>query len=114
MLYRQKMIIDAYKDSHDNDDNREICPVQRESGFTNKILISQGVASSIDALSVGFAFSGMTFLQVANASVSIAIVTFIMGFCFAKVLIFIGDKINAKAELIGGVALIASGIKMLL
>ena len=108
------MIIDAYKDSHDNDDDREVCPVQRESGFTNKTSISQGVATSTDALSVGFAFNGMTFLQVANASVIIAIVTFIMGFCFAKVGIFIGDIINAKAELIGGVALIALGIKMLL
>ena len=106
-----KMIMDAYKDI---DGEKERCPKLREGSFTNKILISQAVATSIDALSIGFAFSGMTTLQVVNASAIIALVTFIMCFSFVKIGFFLGDKINAKAEIIGGIVLIVLGIKMLL
>ncbi len=81
--------------------------------FTNQLLFAQGVATSIDALSVGFAFSGMDVVQVINASALIAVVTFIMCFAFVKVGVCIGDKLNTKAELVGGIVLVSLGIKML-
>lgn len=106
-----KMIWDAYKDSYEE---HEVCPSLRESNITNRILMLQGVATSIDALSVGFAFSGMLFIEVINASMMIAMVTFIMCFSFVKVGIFIGDKINTKAEFVGGSVLILLGFKLLI
>lgn len=106
-----KMIFESYKESHEE---HEVCPSERESNLTNKLIFSQGIATSIDALSVGFAFSGMNTLSVLNASLIIAVVTFIMCFIFIKVGVCIGDRINAKAELIGGMVLILLGINMLI
>ena len=106
-----KMIIDAYKDRKKKG---EVCLEKQENVFTNKILILQGIATSIDALSVGFAFKGMNITQVINASIIIAGITFIMCFTFVQIGSYIGDKLNSKVELIGGVVLIALGIKMLI
>ncbi len=106
-----KMVIESYKESHIK---REVCPIKREGALTNKVILSQAIATSIDALSVGFAFSGMSTYEVIIASLIIAVVTFLMCFSFVKIGIFVGDKINAKAELIGGGVLILLGINMLI
>lgn len=82
-------------------------------GFTNKLLLSQGIATSIDALSVGFAFTGMMFMQVLDAALIIAVITFIMCLSCVKVGILIGDRLNDKAELIGGIVLMLLGVRML-
>ena len=106
-----KMIMESYRDSRKV---HEVYKEQRENTFTNKILFSQGIATSIDALSVGFAFHAMTMMQVVNASIIIATVTFVMCFIFAKIGGYIGNKINSKAELLGGSVLILLGVKMLI
>ncbi len=105
-----KMLLEVY-----NESKEKVCPDKqdKQNVFTTKLLITQGIATSIDALSVGFAFSGMTFADVINASLLIAVVTFAMCFVFVNIGIYIGDKVNAKAELIGGIVLIGLGIKML-
>ncbi len=102
-----KMIVDGLRDSKQDDDEDEQSTACK---FTNKILITQGVATSIDALSVGFAFTGMTWSQVLSASLIIALVTFIMCLVFVKIGTYIGNKINAKAELLGGAVLVFLGI----
>lgn len=75
-------------------------------------LIVQGVATSIDALSVGFTISDYVFLSALLAAAIIAAVTFVI--CFAG--IFIGKKagthLAGKAGILGGVILVIIGIEI--
>ncbi len=75
-------------------------------------LLLQGIATSIDALSVGFTISDFDFRFAFSESVIIGIVTFLI--CHAG--IFLGKKaavrFAAKAPIIGGLILIAIGIEI--
>ena len=78
------------------------------------ILLLQGLATSIDALSVGFAIDNYSYLEALISCVIIGIVTFII--CFIGVYIGkkIGDKLNDKANILGGIILIIIGIVILI
>lgn len=82
------------------------------SSFSFKILIIQTVATSIDALSVGFTISNYSFLKAFTASLIIAVVTFVI--CLFG--IGLGKKIGAKfssfATILGGIILIFVGIEI--
>ena len=75
-------------------------------------LLGQGVATSIDALSVGFTISEYRFAQALAESAIIGAVTFAI--CMAG--LYLGKRIGArlagKASLVGGLILIAIGIKI--
>ena len=75
-------------------------------------LIIQGIATSIDALSVGFTIADYKLLSAIMASLIIAIVTF--GICMIGLLIGkkIGTKLNNKAAILGGIILIGIGIEI--
>lgn len=77
-------------------------------------VIIQGIATSIDALSVGFTISGYNLIMALVNALIIAVVTFII--CFAG--IFIGKKFgnhfSNKASVFGGVILIIIGIEIFL
>ena len=77
-------------------------------------LIVQGIATSIDALSVGFTIANMKFYEALVCCFIIAIITFII--CFVGVYIGkkFGNKFNDKAELIGGIILIIIGLEIFL
>ena len=77
-------------------------------------LLVQGVATSIDALSVGLQIVDYTAPEALLSASIIAVVTF--GLCFAGVLIGrkFGTKLAEKATILGGVILIAIGIKIFL
>ena len=77
-----------------------------------KALLIQGVATSIDALSVGFTISGHNFIQALIACLLIGIVTFFI--CFAGILIgkTAGTKLAGKAGILGGGILILIGIEI--
>lgn len=72
----------------------------------------QGVATSIDALSVGFAIAEYTPALAVIESVIIGIVTF--GICLAGVRLGgkIGTKLSGKAPILGGIILIGIGIEI--
>ena len=76
-------------------------------------LIIQGIATSIDALSVGFTIADYKLLSAIMTSLIIAIVTF--GICMIGLLIGkkIGTKLNNKAAILGGIILIGIGIEIL-
>ena len=105
-----KMISEVCKKSNTED---SITLKKEENIFTNKLLYTQGIATSIDALSVGFAFSELAIMHAIGLSTIIAIITFIMCFIFGYIGVYIGNKINTKIELIGGIILILIGINML-
>ena len=75
-------------------------------------LMLQGVATSIDALSVGFTMTELSWIQALAESALIGAVTFCI--CTAGILIGrkAGTKLSGKASILGGLVLIAIGIKM--
>ena len=77
-------------------------------------LLLQGLATSIDALSVGFTTAEMTFFPAAVQALVIGAVTFAV--CFAGVRLGrrFGTRLAGKAAVLGGVILIAIGIEIFL
>ena len=75
-------------------------------------LFIQGIATSIDALSVGFAIAEYTAVLAIVESVIIGVVTF--GICMAGVRLGgkIGTKLSGKAPILGGIILILIGIEI--
>ena len=75
-------------------------------------LFVQGVATSIDALSVGFTIAEYGWLMALAAALIIAVVTFAI--CIAGLLIGkrFGTKLSNKAQVLGGVILILIGIEI--
>ena len=76
-------------------------------------LILQGVATSIDALSVGFTIAELSAARAVSASLIIGAVTFAI--CMAGLVLGrkIGTKIGGKASILGGIILIAIGLEIL-
>ena len=81
--------------------------------FGVKTMLTMAVATSIDALAVGISFA---FLQVdiVPAVSFIGAVTFILSAVGVKIGNVFGAKYKSKAELVGGIILVAMGVKILL
>lgn len=77
-------------------------------------LILQAVATSIDALSVGFKIAHYSFSEALVSALVIALVTFVI--CFFGVIIGkkTGTLLSGKANILGGVILIIIGVQMLI
>ena len=100
-----KMIIETMRKKTDNDSEK--------MGFLSfGTLLIQGIATSIDALSVGFTTAEYSVLLALISSFIIAIVTFIL--CIAGIVI--GKKATShfsnKAGLLGGVLLLLIGLEI--
>ena len=77
-----------------------------------KVLLMQGIATSIDALSTGFTIAEYKFALANAASLIIAAVTFticIIGLAIGRK---VGSCLSKKASLFGGILLIAIGIEI--
>lgn len=85
---------------------------EEAAGVGLRALLIQGVATSIDALSVGFTIADYDFFTALLASVLIAVVTFLI--CLAGLAIGkkAGTKFSGKANILGGVILILIGIEI--
>ena len=102
-----KMILEAFPKAGEEEksDSKQI---------TIGVLLLQGVAISIDVLSVGFTIPEYSFFDAIVTSGIIGVVTFIVsvvGMAFGKI---IGSKFLNKASIIGGCVLIAIGLKSLI
>ena len=80
--------------------------------LTMGLLLMQGVATSIDALSVGFTISAYVFMDALLACIVIAVVTFVI--CMIGLLAGrkIGLKLAGRATILGGIILIGIGIEI--
>lgn len=98
-----KMLVEGIK----NKDGEE-----EKVGVGLGALLIQGVATSIDALSVGFTISDYGFVMALVCSLLIAIVTFII--CMAGLFIGrkFGTKLANKATILGGAILVFIGIEI--
>lgn len=76
------------------------------------VLIMQSVATSIDALSVGFTIADYDFLSALLSSLIIALVTFVI--CMGGILIGkkMGTVLSGKANIFGGLILIFIGLEI--
>ena len=80
--------------------------------LTFGLLIVQGIATSVDALSVGFAIAGYKVTTALAACAIFGIETFIICVCGIVIGKKVGTKFVGKALLLGGIILIAIGIEI--
>lgn len=80
-----------------------------------KVMLLMAIATSIDALAVGVAFSfKLSFKRMLFAVLVIGGTTFILSALGVKIGNIFGAKYKSKAELAGGIILVALGMKILL
>ncbi len=98
-----KMIVDAVHEDSEG---------ENKSKLTFSALLMQGVATSIDALSVGLTTADYNFISALISALIIALVTFVI--CFAGLAIGkkFGTKLAGKASILGGVILILIGAEI--
>ena len=99
-----KMLLDGIRGGADDEEG------SGELGV--KLLIVQGIATSIDALSTGFTTSAYSVFQAFISSLIIAIVTFVICIAGVKIGKKFGVKLAGKAQILGGVILILIGLKI--
>lgn len=97
-----KMLIDGVKGKEEG----------KNTGVGFGALMIQGVATSIDALSVGFTIADYKFAAAFTEAVIIAAVTFII--CIIGLILGkkFGTRFSGKAEIFGGLILIAIGLEI--
>lgn len=104
-----KMIVETLKENSEGLKTNNEAVVKISIG----LLIVQGIATSIDALSVGIAIADYSFFQAVICSLIICIETFFI--CLSG--LFIGKKISGllcrKAGILGGLILCGIGIEVL-
>ena len=100
-----KMIYEGVKKKEE----KEECPIKP---LTFALILVQGVATSIDALSVGFTIAHYMIWEALLSAGIIAVLTF--SICLAGVYIgkAIGTKFQNKASIFGGVILIVIGLEI--
>lgn len=98
-----KMLYDAL--------SKKQATINKIKRLTLGVLLIQGIATSIDALAVGVSFSAFQVNIVMSAGI-IAITTFICSFAGVIIGKKFGSILNKKAEIAGGIILIAIGIKI--
>lgn len=105
-----KMLYEGIKNKGDNDINGEEATAVTK--LTLLRLLVQGIATSIDALSVGFTIAEYKVTEALVCSAIVAAVTF--GICVAGTYIGkkFGTKLAGKATILGGVILIIIGLEI--
>ena len=79
-------------------------------GFVSLIL--QGIATSIDALSVGFTIAEYGFPMAFISSLIIGVVTFFISIGGVEIGKAFGTKLSTRAQILGGSILIFIGLKI--
>lgn len=104
LLIGGKMLLDGIRGGEEDGEN--------SSELGVKLLILQGIATSIDALSTGFTTSAYSVFQAFISSLIIAVVTFVICIAGVKIGRKFGVKLAGKAQILGGVILILIGLKI--
>lgn len=98
-----KMIFESFRHSDDGTSCAEL---------TLSVLLMQGIATSIDALSVGFTIAVLPLCAAVVCVLIVAAVTFAISFFGLLIGRKAGTKISSHAGLIGGLILVAIGIEI--
>lgn len=112
-----KMLKDGLKEIRDNkdgisDDMTRMTCTGNVCRISMGTLLLQGIATSIDAMSVGFSIAEYAFFMAVISALIIAFIT--LGVCFIGIAIGkkFGTRLAGKASILGGVILIAIGIEI--
>ena len=105
-----KMLLEGIAECRCLESGGESCPVPKKIGLIG--LLIQGVATSIDALSVGFTISEYGFFMALICVVIIALVTFIICMIGIRIGKCCGTRLAGKATIFGGIILILIGIEI--
>ena len=98
-----KMLIEGIRNNDTDDEETKVDLVA---------LLIQGVATSIDALSVGFTIAGYGLLMALVCALIIAVVTFVISMAGLIIGKKFGTKFANRATIFGGVILILIGIEI--
>ncbi|MBQ9408645.1 MAG: manganese efflux pump [Clostridia bacterium] len=101
-----KMVLESLKERKHPEETAE------RRALTFGVLLLQGVATSIDALSVGFTIAEYGFARANVASLIIALMTFVLCFIALTVGKKVGTRLSWRAGMLGGLILIAIGIEI--
>ena len=99
-----RMILDAVREAK-----------QKETEYyelTTKMLILQGIATSIDALAVGVSFAALANINIYCAVSEIAVITCLLSLTGVRFGRKFGAKLGSRALLTGGIILVCLGIKI--
>lgn len=102
-----KMLLEARKEEKEEEEER----TEKDEPSSNIIML--GIATSIDALAIGFTFSLTPHFHIYEAIAIIGVVTFAisaMGVYFGH---RFGQMLGSKAEYFGGIILVGMGVKAL-
>ncbi len=83
-----------------------------ESSLTGAVLIMQAVATSIDALSVGFTIANYGWAKALGCGLIIAAVTLLICAFGIRIGRRIGTALNSRATMLGGIILIIIGLEI--
>lgn len=120
MIIGGKMLFDGIKHNRaalkeNENDNQTMTDGITIKPLTIAALLAQAVATSIDALSTGFTLNNIAGNKWWQALVAVGIIG-IVTFAISLAGVFIGkkfgDKLGSKAEIVGGVILIAIGLEI--
>lgn len=105
-----KMLFEGIKENRCKEVDGELVCECKSIGLWS--LLVQGVATSIDALSVGFTISDYELSEALICALLIALVTFVI--CYAGVLLGkrFGTALAGKSEILGGAILIFIGVEI--
>lgn len=106
VLIGGKTLIEGLRERKEGEDN-----TGRQTLSGAELLI-QGIATSIDALSVGFTIERYGFVMANAAALIIGAVTFILCICALKIGKSAGTRLSWKASVLGGCILIAIGVEI--
>ena len=96
------MLLEGIKGGDEEEDHR----------VGKRALLMQGIATSIDALSVGFTIADYGFVMALVCSTIIAVVTFFICIGGLEIGKTVGTKLSNKAAILGGCILIFIGIEI--
>ena len=115
-----KMLWDVYKESHSPQENTtaEDAAVSEDAAVYQPVPLGEltllAVATSIDALAVGVAFAVLPGVHIFSAAAFIGCTTFVLSFIGIVLGYKTGKLLEDKAQILGGLILIAIGVKILL
>ena len=104
-----KMIVEAL-----GGEEEEECCCCPDNAFRTSTMLTMAIATSIDALAVGVTFALLPDVNIAFAVSSIGVITFLFSMVGVKIGSIFGAKYRFVAELVGGIALVGMGIKILI
>lgn len=103
-----KMLYEGIKSNKETNESEE--GTVKTLGFS--ALMLQGIATSIDALSVGFTISDYNFLSAFSSALIIAAVTFVICMIGVSLGKKAGTALSGKAGILGGAILIFIGLEI--